>query len=83
MIYGTPTIVTNGLVLALDAANSLSIPVDPTVNQVLWSQNFSQSAWSKSILLYLLNLVILEQMEQQLHILYIQKKVQLLLEVSY
>jgi len=48
MIYGTPTIVTNGLVLALDAANSLSIPVDPTVNQVLWSQNFSQSAWSKS-----------------------------------
>lgn len=48
MIYGTPTIVTNGLVLALDAANSLSIPVDPTVNQVLWSQNFSQSVWSKS-----------------------------------
>lgn len=48
MIYGTPTIVTNGLVLNLDALNSKSIPLDPTVNQVLWSQNFSQSVWSKS-----------------------------------
>ena len=42
------SIVTNGLVLNLDALNSKSIPLDPTVNQVLWSQNFSQSAWSKS-----------------------------------
>lgn len=49
MIYGTPTIVTNGLVLNLDALNSKSIPVDPTVNLALWSQDFSQSVWSKSI----------------------------------
>jgi len=48
MIYGTPTIVTNGLVLNLDALNSKSIPVDPTVNLALWSQNFSQSIWNKS-----------------------------------
>jgi hypothetical protein len=34
MYYGTPPIVTNGLVLNLDPANSLSIPVDPTVNLI-------------------------------------------------
>jgi len=49
MIYGTPTIVTNGLVLNLDALNSKSIPVDPTVNLALWSQDFSRSVvWNKS-----------------------------------
>jgi hypothetical protein len=49
MIYGTPTIVTNGLALNLDALNSKSIPVDPTVNLALWSQDFSRSVvWNKS-----------------------------------
>jgi hypothetical protein len=33
MYYGTPPIVTNGLVLHLDTLNPQSIPLDPTVNQ--------------------------------------------------
>ena len=33
MYYGTPPIITNGLVLNLDAQSPQSIPVDPTVNQ--------------------------------------------------
>jgi hypothetical protein len=43
-----PNIVTDGLVLYLDAANTKSIPLDPTVNLALWSQDFSKSVWSKS-----------------------------------
>jgi hypothetical protein len=34
MYYGTPPIVTNGMVLNLDSLNPQSIPVDPTVNLV-------------------------------------------------
>jgi hypothetical protein len=34
MYYGTPPIVTNGLVLNLDAQNPQSIPLDPTVNLI-------------------------------------------------
>jgi hypothetical protein len=34
MYYGTPPIVTNGLVLNLDAQSPQSIPLDPTVNLV-------------------------------------------------
>jgi len=49
MYYGTPPIVTNGLVLNLDAQSPQSIPVDPTVNLARWSQDFSQSVWGKSI----------------------------------
>jgi len=44
MYYGTPPIVTNGLVLHLDAKNPQSIPLDPTVNNVLiQSQSFRSS----------------------------------------
>jgi hypothetical protein len=45
----TPPIVTSGLVLNLDSLNPQSIPLDPTVNLALWSQDFSQSVWGKSI----------------------------------
>jgi len=34
MYYGTPPIVTNGLVLHLDTLNPQSIPLDPTVNNI-------------------------------------------------
>jgi hypothetical protein len=34
------SIVTNGLVLALDSLNPQSIPVDPTINLIPYSQNF-------------------------------------------
>ena len=34
MIYGTPTIITNGLVLNLDVLNVKSIPNDPTINLI-------------------------------------------------
>jgi hypothetical protein len=33
----------------LDAQNPQSIPLDPTVNLARWSQDFSQSVWTKSI----------------------------------
>jgi hypothetical protein len=43
MYYGTPPIVTNGLVLNLDAANSLSIPIDPTFNRAQSPLNFTSN----------------------------------------
>lgn len=49
MIYGTPTIVTNGLVLNLDAANPKSIPLDPTVNLMINSENYlAGSGWTRN-----------------------------------
>jgi len=47
MYYGTPPIVTNGLVLNLDAYNSKAIPLPPTTNLFTYSQDFSQAIWSK------------------------------------
>jgi hypothetical protein len=41
-------IVTNGLVLNLDSLNPQSIPLDPTVNLLTNSQNFTGSGWSSA-----------------------------------
>lgn len=43
MYYGTPPIVTNGLVLNLDAANSLSIPNDPVKNLLYTNGTYTPS----------------------------------------
>jgi hypothetical protein len=45
MYYGTPPIVTNGMVLNLDAQSPQSIPLDPTVNLKTNSQNFTGSGY--------------------------------------
>jgi hypothetical protein len=47
MYYGTPPIVTNGLVLNLDAANTKSLPAPPSTNLFTYSQDFSQAIWGK------------------------------------
>ena len=41
------SIVTNGLVLYLDAANSKSLPAPPSTNLMVWSQDFTQATWQK------------------------------------
>jgi hypothetical protein len=46
--FGTPPIVTDGLVLNLDSFNTKSIPVDPTENLLKWSEQFDQSTWLKT-----------------------------------
>jgi hypothetical protein len=48
MYYGTPPIVTNGLVLNLDAQNPQSIPLDPTVNVFNSSENIPASPWQSN-----------------------------------
>jgi hypothetical protein len=45
MYYGTPPIVTNGLVLNLDTQSPQSIPADPTVNFYNSSENISVFPW--------------------------------------
>jgi len=40
-------IVTNGLVLYLDAANTKSLPAPPSTNLMVWSQDFTQTNWAK------------------------------------
>jgi hypothetical protein len=45
MYYGTPPIVTNGLVLNLDAQSPQSIPLDPTINFYNSSENISVFPW--------------------------------------
>lgn len=44
-------IVTNGLVLNLDSLNPQSLPVDPTVNLIPNSVNFTGSGWARSNML--------------------------------
>ena len=41
------SIVTNGLVLALDAGNTKSLPAPPSTNLMIRSQDFTQSSWLK------------------------------------
>jgi len=45
MYYGTPPIVTNGLVLNLDTQSPQSIPLDPTINFYNSSENISVFPW--------------------------------------
>lgn len=47
MIYGTPKITTDGLILNLDAINPKSLPYLPTINYGNPSENFTLSTWSK------------------------------------
>jgi hypothetical protein len=48
MYYGTPPIVTNGLVLNLDTQSPQSIPLDPTVNIFNSSENIPTSPWQSN-----------------------------------
>jgi hypothetical protein len=48
MYYGTPPIVTNGLVLNLDAQNPQSIPLDPTINLFNSSENIPVFPWTSN-----------------------------------
>jgi len=48
MYYGTPPIVTNGLVLNLDPQNPQSIPLDPTVNIFNISENIPTFPWQSN-----------------------------------
>jgi hypothetical protein len=48
MYYGTPPIVTNGLVLNLDAQNPQSIPLDPTVNLFNLTENIPTFPWQSN-----------------------------------
>jgi hypothetical protein len=48
MYYGTPPIVTNGMVLNLDPQSPQSIPLDPTVNLYNSSENISVFPWTST-----------------------------------
>ena len=43
MYYGSPPILTNGLILNLDSLNPQSLPLDPTINLKTFSQDFTSS----------------------------------------
>jgi len=48
MYYGTPPIVTNGLVLNLDTQSPQSIPLDPTINLFNSSENIPVFPWTSN-----------------------------------
>jgi hypothetical protein len=48
MYYGTPPIVTNGMVLNLDTQSPQSIPLDPTINLFNSSENIPVFPWTSN-----------------------------------